>query len=322
MPRGAATRSARCRPPGRRRRCAPTPRRRRRKRTRSARWPTGPPASPRWSRAGWMARWATSAAPRPPLAGSGWTTRRRRCRRLWRRGCSAGMAKPLPAPGLCNRRCARWATSAQRRASANLGGLQLRRDDSAARRRHYREAAVLFARLGAHAESVRSDIGLADALAAPDDLDASTPARSAAASASSPTFPAASSCAGRRGAGATGATGAAGAVRPGAMVRVQKTEQPVKVDLDDRSATTMPRCRRTWRRSRSAGRRCSRTRPAAPNEAHRSCTGFVEGALGATFVLPDDALCCSQRNARCDDPMAADPLQRSVAYVEGDSACR
>ena len=57
------------------------------------------------------------------------------------------------------------------RVSQNLGNLQLRRDDYAQAARHYREAAVLFARLGDRAHSVSADIGLADALTALGDLD-------------------------------------------------------------------------------------------------------------------------------------------------------
>jgi tetratricopeptide (TPR) repeat protein len=57
------------------------------------------------------------------------------------------------------------------RVSQNLGSLQLRRDAYGEAARHYREAAVLFARLGDHHHSVLSDIGMADALAAQGDFD-------------------------------------------------------------------------------------------------------------------------------------------------------
>ena len=52
------------------------------------------------------------------------------------------------------------------RVSQNLGGLHLRRDQYAQAARHYREAAVLFARVGDHEQSILADIGLGDALAA------------------------------------------------------------------------------------------------------------------------------------------------------------
>jgi len=61
--------------------------------------------------------------------------------------------------------------AAASRVSLNLGGAYLRRDDYAAAARHYREAAVLFARVGDHAQSILSDIGMADALAALGDFD-------------------------------------------------------------------------------------------------------------------------------------------------------
>ncbi len=61
--------------------------------------------------------------------------------------------------------------AAAARVSQNLGGLQLRRDAYAEAARHYREAAVLFARLGERRQSVLADIGLADALAATGDFD-------------------------------------------------------------------------------------------------------------------------------------------------------
>ena len=57
------------------------------------------------------------------------------------------------------------------RVSLNLGALLFRRDQYADAARHYREAAVLFARIGAHEQSVLADIGLADALAALGDFD-------------------------------------------------------------------------------------------------------------------------------------------------------
>jgi tetratricopeptide (TPR) repeat protein len=60
------------------------------------------------------------------------------------------------------------------RVSQNLGGLHLRRDAYADAARHYREAAVLFARLGEHSQSVLADIGLADALAAMGDFAEAT----------------------------------------------------------------------------------------------------------------------------------------------------
>jgi tetratricopeptide (TPR) repeat protein len=57
------------------------------------------------------------------------------------------------------------------RVSQNLGALHFRRDDYVAAARHYREAAVLFARVGDHLNSVRADIGLADASTAMGDFD-------------------------------------------------------------------------------------------------------------------------------------------------------
>lgn len=57
------------------------------------------------------------------------------------------------------------------RVSQNLGALQFRRDAYADAARHYREAALLFARLRDHAHSVLADIGLADALTATGDFD-------------------------------------------------------------------------------------------------------------------------------------------------------
>lgn len=53
----------------------------------------------------------------------------------------------------------------------NLGTLALRRDAYAEAARHYREAAVLFARCGDAEHSVMADIGLADALGALGDID-------------------------------------------------------------------------------------------------------------------------------------------------------
>lgn len=61
--------------------------------------------------------------------------------------------------------------AAAARVSQNLGSLQLRRDAYAAAAGHYREAAVLSARLGDHPASVLADIGQADALAALGDFD-------------------------------------------------------------------------------------------------------------------------------------------------------
>lgn len=55
--------------------------------------------------------------------------------------------------------------------SLNLGSLQLRRDALAEAARHYRAAAVRFARVGDHEHSVMADIGLADALTAQGQLD-------------------------------------------------------------------------------------------------------------------------------------------------------
>ena len=57
------------------------------------------------------------------------------------------------------------------RVSQNLGGLHLHRDAYAQAALHYRQAAVLFARLGEHEQSVLADIGMADALTAMGDLD-------------------------------------------------------------------------------------------------------------------------------------------------------
>lgn len=55
--------------------------------------------------------------------------------------------------------------------SLNLGSLQLRRDAYREAIRHYRDAAVLFARVGDVEHSVMADIGLGDALAAVGDVD-------------------------------------------------------------------------------------------------------------------------------------------------------
>ncbi len=57
------------------------------------------------------------------------------------------------------------------RVSMNLGGLQLHRDAYAEASRHYRDAAVLFARVGDHAQSVLADIGHASAQSSLGDFD-------------------------------------------------------------------------------------------------------------------------------------------------------
>lgn len=57
------------------------------------------------------------------------------------------------------------------RVSQNLGSLQLFRDAYAEAAQHFREAAVLFARLRDHEHSVLADIGLADTLTAMGDFD-------------------------------------------------------------------------------------------------------------------------------------------------------
>lgn len=57
------------------------------------------------------------------------------------------------------------------RVSLNLGSLQLRRDAYAEAARHYRQAAVLFARLGDREHSVLADIGMADAITSQGDFD-------------------------------------------------------------------------------------------------------------------------------------------------------
>jgi CHAT domain-containing protein/tetratricopeptide (TPR) repeat protein len=61
--------------------------------------------------------------------------------------------------------------AAASRVSLNLGSLLLRRDAYADACRHYRQAAVLFARLGDHFHSVLADIGLAGALTSLGDFD-------------------------------------------------------------------------------------------------------------------------------------------------------
>ena len=55
--------------------------------------------------------------------------------------------------------------------SLNLGSLHLRRDAYPQAARHYREAAVLFARVGDREHSVMADIGMADALTSMGDID-------------------------------------------------------------------------------------------------------------------------------------------------------
>ncbi len=55
--------------------------------------------------------------------------------------------------------------------SLNLGSLHLRRDEFRQAARHYREAAVLFARVDDREHSVMADIGLADALTSLGDFD-------------------------------------------------------------------------------------------------------------------------------------------------------
>ena len=62
-------------------------------------------------------------------------------------------------------------TVAAGKVSLNLGSLRLRQDDFSEAARHYREAAVLFARAGDRQHSVMADIGLADALTALGDFD-------------------------------------------------------------------------------------------------------------------------------------------------------
>ena len=62
-------------------------------------------------------------------------------------------------------------TLAAAKVSLNLGSLQLRRDANGEAVRHYRAAAVRFARVGDHEHSVMADIGLADALSAQGRID-------------------------------------------------------------------------------------------------------------------------------------------------------
>ena len=57
------------------------------------------------------------------------------------------------------------------RVSLNLGGMHLHQDAYAQAAQHYREAAVLFARIGDRDHSVTADIGLADTQAAKGDFD-------------------------------------------------------------------------------------------------------------------------------------------------------
>jgi CHAT domain-containing protein/tetratricopeptide (TPR) repeat protein len=57
------------------------------------------------------------------------------------------------------------------RVSLNLGSLQIRRDAYAEAARHYRDATVLFARIGDHLHSVLADVDLGSALAALGDFD-------------------------------------------------------------------------------------------------------------------------------------------------------
>lgn len=56
--------------------------------------------------------------------------------------------------------------------SQNMGSLHMHRDAYAAAARHYREAAVMFARSGQMRQSVVADIGLADAITAQGDFEA------------------------------------------------------------------------------------------------------------------------------------------------------
>ena len=76
--------------------------------------------------------------------------------------CAVATQRALLALG--NRRAAA-------RVSQNLGVLQLRHDAYAEAARHFREASVLFARLGDPVNSVLADIGLADTLSAQGDFD-------------------------------------------------------------------------------------------------------------------------------------------------------
>jgi tetratricopeptide (TPR) repeat protein len=57
------------------------------------------------------------------------------------------------------------------RVSLNLGSLHLRRDAYADAAFHYRQAAVLFARVGDHERSIMADIGIADALRSMGEFD-------------------------------------------------------------------------------------------------------------------------------------------------------
>ena len=61
--------------------------------------------------------------------------------------------------------------AAASRVGLNLAGLLLMRDAYADAARHYRQAAVLFARLGDHLHSVLADVGLAGSLASMGDFD-------------------------------------------------------------------------------------------------------------------------------------------------------
>lgn len=61
--------------------------------------------------------------------------------------------------------------AAASRVSLNLGNLLLRRDAYVESVRHFRQAAVLFARLGDHLNSILADIGLAGALTSLGDFD-------------------------------------------------------------------------------------------------------------------------------------------------------
>lgn len=65
-------------------------------------------------------------------------------------------------------------TESAAKLSQNLGSLHMHRDAYAAAARHYREAAVAFARCGQMRASVMADIGLADAITAQGDFDAAT----------------------------------------------------------------------------------------------------------------------------------------------------
>ena len=63
-------------------------------------------------------------------------------------------------------------TESAAKLSQNLGSLHMHRDAYAAAARHYRDAAVMFARSGQMRQSVMADIGLADANTAQGDFDA------------------------------------------------------------------------------------------------------------------------------------------------------